>query len=105
MNILTPITYMLVLFILFSIPDAQGKENLLTAISPDIQNLLHIPAYGVLAILWIFALKAYRFTERHCILGAIIITLGYSAAVEVYQAIVPGRIASMADFSLNLAGG
>ncbi len=72
-----------------------------------VNNLLHIPAYAVLAGLWILVLSksdtlAHRL--RTILLGGLIAVL-FGAAMEALQGlVVPGRMAGWEDFCLNTSG-
>lgn len=54
MPIVMPLSYMAFLFILSSIPDTGAAthlaERLVAMIPPTVQDLLHIPAYGLLIL-------------------------------------------------------
>lgn len=70
-------------------------------------NLLHVPAYAGLAFSFLRALSAGQAAgtvpwelAALTLLG----TAGYAALDEWHQSFVPGRRASFADFSLDLAG-
>jgi VanZ family protein len=71
-----------------------------------INNLLHVPAYGVLALLWIAVAWAYS-RQRHSLRGLLIGTgcaAGFGVLTEAAQRWVPGRVASAGDLLLNCAG-
>jgi len=72
-----------------------------TAISPGLQNLLHVPAYGVLVWLTVRAMGLRRL--RHVALAAIACA-AFGGLLECAQAAVPGRFGSLEDTLLNLAG-
>lgn len=98
------IAYMFFLFLISSLPDGMESHNILTTIPPGFQNLLHVPAYGVLTLLWIATLKLYRYRDRSAVLGAAVLAILYGAGIEYYQGFVPGRFSSMSDLLLNLMG-
>lgn len=106
-NLILP-GYMGVLLIVSAIPGTTphgGRDaTLLGLIPPIVQNLLHIPAYGVLALLWIRTLEAHGLASRRSLLIAVLIAAGYGGATEAVQAWIPGRSPSAGDFLLNLAG-
>jgi len=95
---------MLGLFALSSIPDSGDGGSIIGFITPRIQNFLHLPVYGFLAILWIFTLRGRGFSERQSILLAIFLSSTYGAVMEIVQIFIPGRFASVTDFLLNLTG-
>jgi len=92
------------LFALSSIPDNGDGGFILGFVTPTIQNLLHIPVYGLLALLWIFTLRAYGSSERRSILLAILLSAAYGGILEFWQFWIPGRFASLMDFFLNVTG-
>ena len=73
-----------------------------TAISPGLQNLLHVPAYGVLV--WLLL----RATGRGAAFGvaalAAVAATAWGAGLEAVQAAIPGRFGSLEDALLNAAG-
>ena len=98
------IVYMLGLFALSSVPDNGDGGYIIGFITPTIQNFLHVPVYGFLALLWIFALRGRGFSERQSILLAILLSSTYGLVMEIFQIFIPGRFASVTDFFLNLTG-
>lgn len=94
--ILMTVCYMaLLLFVSLSpLPNADTTGQI-------IHNLLHIPAYGVLAYLiihwfFIFAFKAYMIS--------FLFSSGFGVLNEFLQSFVPGRTASSIDVLLNIIG-
>lgn len=72
-----------------------------TAISPTLQNLLHVPAYAVLVALIAWALG--RPTLLRLGLAALA-CCAFGALLECAQATIPGRFGSLEDTLLNAAG-
>jgi len=72
-----------------------------TAISPGLQNLLHVPAYGLLV--WLVARAMDLRRLRHLALAAAACA-AFGGLLECAQAAIPGRFGSMEDMLLNLAG-
>ncbi len=77
----------------------------LVDLSPDIQNLMHAPCFGLLALLGLLTFR------RHASLGkwAFSAAVGtgafcFSALLEAAQAFVPGRTASLSDMIFNALG-
>jgi len=72
-----------------------------TAISPGLQNLLHVPAYGLLVWLlsWAMGLRRLR---RLALAAAACAAFG--GLLECAQATIPGRFGSLEDTLLNLTG-
>jgi len=95
---------MAAIFMMASIPDTGDPGYLVAFVSPTIQNLLHIPAYGLLALLWIFTLRSRGFFEHRSMWMAILLSSAYGAVIEFFQILIPGRFASLTDFLLNLTG-
>ncbi len=98
------LAYMALLHRVSSIPgkvELQGAVDLAYfALTPAIQNLLHIPAFAVLAVLWSHALPK---TARGA--GVVLLmTGGYGAYDEWFQLGVPGRYGSLTDWALDLFG-
>ena len=104
-SIILPILYMVFLFSISSIPiktgDVLEAKNLISHI---IQNLLHVPAYGLLAFLWVKAFNKRELSFRKALVFAVAITLFFSAFTELHQQFVPGRYATFGDFLLNAIG-
>ena len=102
-----PLIYQLGIFCLSSIPD-QGQENTalnpLVWMSPNVQNSLHIPLYGGLALTWFFALRHWFIKPWHFYLLSLLLTVGYGALDEWHQTFVPGRYGSFTDASFDLIG-
>lgn len=96
--------YMGLLFILSSIPDVENANGILEGVPNIIQNMLHLPAYGILALLWLLTLKPYGITERLRVYISILLASGYSALMELLQIWVPGRYPSVWDLTLNVTG-
>jgi len=96
--------YLVGLFVLSSIPDNGYGGYIIGLVTPTIQNFLHIPVYGLLAVLWIFTLRAYGSSKHRSILLAILLSAGYGGIMEFWQLWIPGRFASLMDFFLNGTG-
>lgn len=102
-----PLSYMVLIFATSSIPgDSPAFENrvILAILKPTIQNVLHIPLFGILAMLWFSAFKQLSYRERACITMSAFISIGYGLIDEVYQYFVPGRYMSLTDILLNTLG-
>jgi VanZ family protein len=101
-----PIGYMLIIFTLSSIPMDRQIEglNLLINLDSDLQNFLHIPLFGYLAVLWIKALGKHNKRYSRTIFWTLTITILFAIFDEIYQYFIPGRFASFMDVILNLMG-
>ena len=84
-------------------PDAPGGWD--QSITPTAQNAMHAPAYAVLVILLVLAMKS---PGRHAGPGLTLLAgagcCTYGILLEYLQTIVPGRTGSASDALLNLAG-
>ncbi len=88
-----------VLFILSSIPGGEYEQ-----VSTIVANILHVLAYGLLALLWIFTLRNHGVTEHRSMCVAFLVASGYGALTELHQVWVPGRFPSASDVMFNGAG-
>lgn len=92
------------LFLLSSIPYTGEPGHLPILVPSTIQNLLHIPAFGLLALLWIVTLKDCGVAKLRSTVVALVLASGYAAIIELFQAWVPGRVPSVGDFFFDVAG-
>jgi VanZ family protein len=101
-----PLGLMVIIFGLSSIPGKIDSSELkfLTELDPQLQNLLHVPLFGLLQILWLRAMSKTGRTSWRAALACCGISLGYGLFDEFHQMFVPGRYASMTDMALNLSG-
>lgn len=103
--ILFPLLCMAMVFILSSIPgNGTSNVNFIQNIDPGLQNLLHVPLFGMLMLLWFFALIEYKLEVRQAILWAGVITVVYGILDEIHQFFVPGRYSGIGDVLLNCIG-
>jgi len=101
--LIVTLSYMCVLFILSSIP---GGENghVMELVSPTVANIAHVPAYGLLALLWIFTLRDHGVTEDRSMWVAFVVASAYGALTELTQVWIPGRFPSASDVMFNVSG-
>ncbi len=101
-----PLSYMLMIFIMSSIPGDSDifTRGILSNLVPTVQNLLHVPLFGLLAFLWIITFKLWSYTEKLSIRMAVLISVSYSFFDEAYQYFVPGRYMSITDIFLDFLG-
>ena len=85
-------------------PEEAGIYWIISWTPPALQNLLHIPLFGILAWLWYQTLHAWNI--RHATALTITFLLGAAFGVfdEWHQLHVPGRYASFTDIALNCVG-
>lgn len=107
--LLLPLACMAGLFWLSSIPGEPSAQDpdfyvVVSWVPPAVQNLLHVPVFGVLAWLWCWSLPAWVRNARFTGLLAFLLTAGYGVVDELHQAWVPGRYATWTDVSLNVLG-
>ena len=104
--ILLPLSYMLLIFILSSIPEDNEQliGKILAQIEPEIQNLLHIPLFGFLFVLWFAAFANFNIKTNHNLLLTAAISITYGIFDECHQYFVPGRVLSLFDLLLNVTG-
>ena len=103
---LPPLILMGLIFISSSISmDGESEHfKFLMGLTPTVQNLLHIPLFGLLSYLWLNALTKNGCLGKKKLIITIIITLGYGLLDEFHQTFVPGRYGSLTDMLLNIVG-
>ena len=112
-----PILWMCVLQFLSGIPNPLHFEeigikdtfmsNLSHAVhdfDPDFQNFMHLPLFGMLGLLWAWALQYWELPRRLYLQWLLGIVLGYGAINELTQAFVPRRFPGLEDLSFNWIG-
>ena len=71
--------------------------------SPTVHNILHIPAYALLAWTLFFCVDPHL-GRRLGFPIVVLIAGSYGALMEWHQGGIPGRYASLTDVALNLVG-
>ena len=112
-----PILWMCVLQFLSGIPNPLHfeeigiKDTFMSDLShavhdfdPDFQNFMHLPLFGMLGLLWAWALQYWKHPRRLYLQWLLGIVLGYGAINELTQAFVPGRFPGLEDLSFNWIG-
>jgi VanZ family protein len=101
-----PLALMGFIFLLSSVPGNTSNQTLriLVELKPQWQNLLHIPLFGLLQILWLRSFSQGNRVDRTAVWCCIGISLAYGAFDECHQLLVLGRYASLLDMALNLVG-
>ncbi len=108
LSMVVPVAYMALLLIAASIPDDETLDErhflwFLLLVGPTMMNLLHIPAYGLLAFFWRWTLDRYM-GARAAAYTAFTLTMGFGLFQEWYQSMIPGRFASLMDVIFNTIG-
>jgi len=103
------ISYTAGIYWLSSIPGEVDPESpLLSGIiawtPPALQNLLHIPLFGLLAWLWYSTLEAWNIQHGLALTTAFLLAAGFGVFDEWHQLHVPGRYASFTDIALDCTG-
>jgi hypothetical protein len=101
--------YMAGIYGLSSIPGNIDPEDaaiygIIAWTPPALQNLLHVPLFGLLAWLWYRTLEAWSMQHGAALTAACMLAVVYGAIDEWHQLHVPGRYASFTDIALNCAG-
>jgi len=103
--LLIPIFYTMCIFGLSSIPGNSPVDSIISYhISPSLQNIFHIPEFGILAWLWMWVFYKNKSSFLRATLYVLIICLACGFLNELYQLIIPGRYASLSDSILNFVG-
>jgi len=108
-NLLVTLGYMAGIYWLSSIPGETDPEstllsNIILWTPPAIQNLAHIPLFGLLAMLWYRLLNSWMKNDRLLCISAFLLATGFGILDEWHQLYVPGRYASLTDMALNALG-
>ncbi len=78
--------------------------NFIIELKPYIQNVLHIPLYAVLSILFLQTFKNYYPKISKRIFLIFVCCGGFGILNEILQSVVPGRYVGMGDIILNFIG-
>ena len=84
-------------------PETVGT-SLPLLLSPSVQNLLHIPLFGGLAMAWRLTLPGWGMGPRTAAGWATGLALATGVADEWHQRVVPGRFPSATDLLLDGLG-
>lgn len=98
--------YIFFLFAASLVPMDRGIEGFefLFVIKPAFQNLLHIPVYMVLAILWLQVFQPYEISASKKLAFAMVLSSFIGIMTECIQMAVPGRFPSSLDVTFNILG-
>lgn len=102
-RLIAPLAWMALLWALSSIP-ATAEHPGAFGTPPWLQNALHIPAFAVLCVAWLWAFDSGGSLGAPGVL-ALCATVAYGIIDEVHQAFVPGRYAAADDVTLDTVGG
>lgn len=103
-SVLILLVYMGCILGLSLVPDEETSGSMLGWVPPDLQNLLHIPAFGILAVLWVWALYSHGLSEGRYFRFAFIFSMLFGLLSEIGQTFIPGRYPSITDFVFDAAG-
>ncbi len=108
-SVIPALAWMALIFGLSSIPgvvhpDDDQIYSLFVWLPPDLQNLLHVPVFGMLAWLWQRAFRQSAARPALMDALAVVLTVAYGVLDEWHQAFVPGRYASFTDVLLDGTG-
>lgn len=107
-SLIWPILVMIGLYLIASIPGEMEKDSsniqlFFTWFSPAVHNMLHVPAYALLA--WTLYRSLFLYSSFWIVsFGVVALASGYGAFLEWHQLTVPGRYASFTDVLLNFIG-
>lgn len=99
------VSYLIGIFLLSSIRGTKVPLGSWVLFKVKVTNILHVPVFAILFLLIFMVLRAWTSMSRKwgCIV-ALLATSVLGVVIELYQAGVPGRAASLADVMLNLIG-
>lgn len=100
-----PLALMAFIGVLSSIPGTDdGVPTFLGLVPPTLQNLLHIPLFGLLAYSWARTLTRLGNGVALALAAAGVIAFGWGVLDEWHQLYVPGRYGSLTDVLLDGVG-
>ncbi len=101
------ILYTVLLTVASLLPSAgQAAGGWDSALSPTAQNMLHVPAYALLAVLWLTAAARSWPLGMSGAVTIALVCIVYGASLEWIQAsAIPGRTGSYTDAFWNTIGG
>jgi len=74
------------------------------SLSPDLQDALHLPAYGGLVVLLVLAWSTRFRAGAAAVLVITVVCTAFGAAMEAAQYFIPGRTCSLSDGLVNTLG-
>lgn len=105
-NYFPPLILMGLIFISSSIPMDKNADvpKFIISLDPTLQNLLHIPVFGLLAFLWLKSFTKHFILTFTKVIITLIITILFGCLEEFHQTFVSGRYGSLTDMLLNIVG-
>ena len=105
-NYLPPLILMGLIFISSSIPMDKNADvpEFIISLDPTLQNLFHIPVFGLLAFLWLKSFTKHSILTSTKVIITLIITILFGCLEEFHQTFVSGRYGSLTDMLLNIVG-
>lgn len=91
-------------FRLFYTWGCNGSNPGFRLLTPNWQNLLHVPVYGGLALSCWWALETRLTEKKPRLIAAFTLTMMYGLVDESWQLYIPGRYGSLTDLALNALG-
>ena len=85
-------------------PEEAGIYGIISWTPPVLQNLLHIPLFGILAWLWYHTLDAWKMRHGAALTTTFTLAVAFGVFDEWHQLHIPGRYASFTDIALNCTG-
>ncbi len=102
-RLIAPVFWMLVLWILSSIPTAPDHTTGGVFIPKLVQKTMHGVLYAVLAATWLWDFGPRRVDVKMA-LSAVCLASAYAAVDEYHQTFVPGRTGCLIDVGLDTLG-
>jgi len=105
--ILKPLSFIFITFLYMSFLAYVSLRNPMLVIEENeeigklLNNLAHIPAYGILAFL---LLKCFKDLNVKAKVYTLVISLGYGILMELLQSLNPNRLCSLGDIIRDLVG-
>lgn len=78
--------------------------NFIIGLKPSIHNLLHVPAFAFLSILWLQIVRPSPRLGYKRIFFVLFVSIAFGIFNELIQLTVPGRYPSVIDVGLNIIG-
>ena len=106
MKIAFLVAYMALILLTSLIPmdgNIQGLRSMVD-LKPTIQNLLHIPAYGILTVLGLGLAGVDETNRLKKITLVLLLVMAFGILNEAVQMLIPGRYAGVMDLGLNTIG-